>query len=327
MRYIMSLDGGGTKLNCLIADENGNFIGMGKGGPTNSNYSSYTLIEESIRSAISCALNYGNINKNDICIVNAAMIISDCWPLEAIRSILHNDVIINFLSEFDISLYAAIQEKVGGLVLSGTGSFSSVRTEKDIVTVGGWGDVLGDEGSGYYIGHKALMACAQMEDGILPYTLIKESIQEKCKIDSMKKMISELSNAPLGRQRTMIASFCPIVGCCADKGDDVAIDIIKKAAHYLAKQLITAMRRCGTYDIPVTVSGGAWKATSLFFSSLYISLAKEIPNIDLRPPLFEPVVGGILLGLSDIGFPIKENIELLKKNFDAFVYPEGLFKN
>ncbi len=326
MRYIMSLDGGGTKLNCLIADENGSFVGMGKGGPTNSFYCSHNLIEESIKSAISGALNSGSINKNDICIVNAAMIIGEKWTIEAIKSLLHEDVILNFLSEFDISLYGAIQEDFGGVVLSGTGSFVTVRTEKDLVTVGGWGDALGDEGSGYYIGHKALKACAQMEDGVLPYTLIKEHIQEKYKIDTMRKMVSELSKAPLGNQRTMIASLCPIVGWCADQGDAVAINIIKKAAYYLAIQLITAIKRCGNFDIPVTVSGGAWKTTPLFFSSLADALSKELPGIDLRSPLFEPVVGGILLGLRDIGFPVKERIEILKKNFASFVYSEGLFK-
>jgi len=325
MSYIMSLDGGGTKLNCLIADENGRLVGRGKGGPTNSNYCSLNMTEESIKSGISGALISGNINKKDICIVNAAMITGQ-WPLEVIKGILHKDVQVNFLSELDISLYGGIQEDFGGLVLSGTGSFASVRTEKDTVYVGGWGDALGDEGSGYYIGHKALKACAQMEDGILPYTLIKERIQEIYKIDTMKKMVSELSNAPLGHQRTIIASFCPIVGWCADQDDAVAISIIKKAAYYLAIQLITAVKRCGKYDIPVTVAGGAWKTTPLFFASFVDNVKKELPFVEIRQPIFEPVVGGILLGLRDIGFPVKENIELLKKSFDDFVYPESLFK-
>lgn len=324
MRYIMSLDGGGTKLNCLIADENGRLAGRGKGGPTNPNYSSRNLIEESIRSAISGALISGNINKNDICIVNASMI-TGSWPFEVIKSLLYEDITVNFLTESVVSLYGAIQEDYGGLVLSGTGSFASVRTEKEWVSVGGWGDVLGDEGSGYYIGHKALKACAQMEDGILPFTLLKERIQEIYKIDTMRKMISELSNAPFGHQRTMIASFCPIVGWCADQGDTVSIGIIKKAAHYLAIQLVAAAKKCGKYDIPVTISGGAWKTTPLFFTSFSEELNKELSLVDIRKPIFEPVVGGILLGLRDIGFPVKENIDVLKKEFEAYVYPEGLF--
>lgn len=326
MNYIMSLDGGGTKLNCLIADENGTLVGRGKGGPTNSNYSTRNLIEESIKTAITGALISGNINKYDICIVNAAMITGGQWSSEVIKSLLYENIIVNFFTESMVSLYGAIQEEYGGVVLSGTGSFASVHTEKEAVIVGGWGDALGDEGSGYYIGHKALKACAQMEDGIIPYTLIKEHIQEIYKIDTMRKMVSELSNAPFGHQRTMIASFCPIVGRCADQGDVVAIGIIKKAAHYLAMQLITAVKRCGKYDVPVTVSGGAWKATPLFFASFSDYVQRELPTLEIRRPLFEPVVGGILLGLRDIGFPVKENIELLKKSFDSFVYPEELFK-
>lgn len=326
MRYIMSLDGGGTKLNCLIADEKGNLVGIGKGGPTNSNYCSPGSIEESIRSAVSGGLLSSNIDKEDVCIVNAALITNGQWPMDIIKKLLHKNVAINFFSEFVPSLYGAIQEDYGGLVLSGTGSFASVRTEKEWVFVGGWGDALGDEGSGYYIGHKALKASAQMEDGVIEYTLIKELIQEKYKIDTMRKMVSELSNAPLGRQRTMIASLCPIVGRCADQGDAVAVGIIKKAAHYLALQLITAVKRCDQYDIPITVSGGAWKTTPLFFSSFSEEVSKELPLVHIKPPLFEPVVGGILLGLRDIGFPLKENIDSLKSDFNAFSYPEGLLK-
>lgn len=326
MRYILSLDGGGTKLICLIADENGRLVGKGKGGPTNSNYSSRNLIEESIKSAILGALISGNISKNDIYIVNAAMIIAGEWPLEVIKNILYEDITVNFFAEFTISLFGAIQEDFGGLVQSGTGSFTSVRTENEWIFVGGWGDALGDQGSGYYIGHKALKACAQMEDSILPYTMIKERIQEIYKIDTMRNIVSEICNAPLGHQRTMIASFCPIVGWCANQGDAVSIGIIKKAAHYLALQLITSVNKCGKYDIPLTVSGGAWKTTPLFFASFVDNVKKELPLVEIRQPIFEPVVGGILLGLRDIGFPVKENIELLKKSFDDFVYPESLFK-
>jgi N-acetylglucosamine kinase-like BadF-type ATPase len=326
MGYIMSLDGGGTKLNCLVANEYGILVGIGKGGPTNSNYSSLSLIEESIKSAVSGALTSGNIDKNDVCTVNASLIMSGQWPKEVIKKLLHENVEINFFPEFVPSIYGAIQEDYGGLALSGTGSFASVRTKNQWITVGGWGDALGDEGSGYYIGHKALKACAQVEDGVLPDTLIKKQIQEIYKIDTMRKMVSELSNAPLGHQRTMIASFCPIVGWSADRGDAVAAGIIQKAAHDLALQLITAVKRCGKFNIPITVSGGAWKATPLFFSSFSEEIRQELPCVDIRPPLFEPVVGGILLGLRDLGFPVKENIETLKKTFNSFAYPERLFK-
>jgi len=65
---------------------------------------------------------------------------------------------------------------------------------------------------------------------------------------------------------------------------------------------------------------------STFFASFSDALRRELPSVEIRKPLFEPVVGGILLGLRDIGFPVKENIELLKETFNSFVYTEGTFR-
>ncbi len=322
MRYVMALDGGGTKLNCLIADENGNLVGVGRGGPTNPNYSTRMNIEESILTAVSGALTAGGMDTREICTVNATLIIGEQWPTDLLKKLLHKNVSVCYLNEMAISLYGAIQEEYGGLALAGTGSFASVRTEKDWVFVGGWGNAFGDEGSGYYIGQKALRVCAQIEDGIIPHSLIWERVKETYKIRNMREMIAQLNQALPGRQRTLIASVCPIAGWCADQGDEAAIDIFKKAAFHLARQLKTAEGRCGKYDIPVTVAGGAWKATPVFFAAFKEEFKKQLPLSEVKMPLFEPVVGGILLGLRDMGYEVKENIGILKKNFIDFVYDE-----
>jgi N-acetylglucosamine kinase-like BadF-type ATPase len=124
----------------------------------------------------------------------------------------------------------------------------------------------------------------------------------------------------------VIASICSIAGWCADRGDPAAADIFGKAAFHLARQLRTAAERCGNHRIPVTVSGGAWKATPLFFQAFSHSLKQELPLAELRRPLFEPVVGGVLLGLRDEGFPVRERIGELKRNFSDYAYDEKNFR-
>jgi N-acetylglucosamine kinase-like BadF-type ATPase len=322
MRYILSLDGGGSKLNCLIADENGNLVGAGRGGPTNSFYCTEKSIVESILSAISGALTAGKVDGKDITLVHATLIASGQQLVETIRGQLHENVEIKYLSEPVISLYGAIQEEYGGLVLSGTGSFASVITGNGTACVGGWGDVFGDEGSGYYIGHQALRLCAYIDDGVLPHSLIIDRVMESYNLQSMRDMIAILQNAPSELRRTMIAAVCPIVGWCADRGDAAAVSIFKDAAFHLVRQLKTVMGKWGTYEIPISVSGGAWKASPVFFSAFKEEMENEMPMAEVRAPLFEPVVGSILLGLKDFGYPARENLEYLKKSFSSFTYPK-----
>jgi N-acetylglucosamine kinase-like BadF-type ATPase len=331
MNYVMSLDGGGSKLACLIADEHGNIAGKSIQGPSNSNYDSRSAIVATLQSAMAAALADGHMQGTEISVVYAAIpaALSDLDDL--IRSFLGGDSAVSLVTEFATSLYGAIQERYGGLVQAGTGSFAEVRTETSAYRVGGWGAWIGDEGSGTYIGKQALTACVHMADGRGADTMLKKRIFNEWHIenDNLEQLVDQLHRGSPADQRALISSLCPLVGRCAAEEDAVARDIVSSAGIRLAEQMTAALRRCGdNHAVTITAAGGVWKSHPLVYQSFVTALQAEFPHIRIAPPLFEPAVGGLLLGLSELGIPIKERLDTYREtmadyrldNKDYFTY-------
>jgi glucosamine kinase len=313
MNYVMSLDGGGSKLACLIADEQGNIVGKSIQGPSNSYYDSRPAIISNVQSAIAAALADGQLDGTRISVVYAAMpaVLSDLDDL--IHNFLGGGSAVSLVTEFAMSLYGAIQERYGGLVQAGTGSFAEVRTETGAYRVGGWGGWIGDEGSGTYIGKQALTACVHMADGRGADTMLKKRIFTEWHIenDNLEQLVDQLHKGSPAGQRALISSLCPLVGRCATEGDTVARDIVSSAGIRLAEQMTAALRRCGdNHAVTVTAAGGVWKSHPLIYQSFATALQREFPHILIVPPLFEPAVGGLLLGLSELGIPVKERLNI-----------------
>jgi N-acetylglucosamine kinase-like BadF-type ATPase len=327
MKYVMSLDGGGSKLLCLIADQNGNLVGKGRGGPTNANFSEAEDVEKSLMAGISQALGQSKVNSCDVLSVNSAIIsYGREWLIQVIGKLFCQQTGIHSHAEFTLSLFGAIQQEYGALVQSGTGSFAAVCTEKGCSVAGGKGCVAGDEGSGFYIGSKALIACARMDDGLGPVTMLMERLLDFMKVKHLWDILSELNRAPIDKQRATIASFCPLVGTCAGEGDEVAVNILQRAGRHLAKLILSTFKKAGIHDeLPITVSGGAWKTSPLLFRSFSEHVRNELPSVRILPPMFEPSAGGILLGLRDIGFPVMYRLDELQIKLTEFVYPKKLF--
>ena len=326
MKYVLGLDGGGTKLMCMLADETGRLVGTSVAGPTNSHFNLPEEIDASITQAISDVLSKHNVDKRDVSVVYGAMPVEKDTALPPIVKNLHDGVSVKLCTEFVMSLYGAIQEDFGALVQAGTGSFAAVRTQRSEKYVGGWGSLLGDEGSGYDIGRKALIACARMEDGRGAYTSLKASVLSHFRQRDMAHIVRLLHGVSAGRQRTLIASLCPLVGRCAGDGDRVALGILEDAAEQLALQAVTVLRQPGVDDgFPLTVAGGVWKTNALLFKRFASIVKQHVPHVNVIPPAFEPVVGGILLGLRDLGFPVKAHMAELRRNFAAFAPDADLF--
>jgi N-acetylglucosamine kinase-like BadF-type ATPase len=326
MRFVVGLDGGGSKLLCVLADETGRFVGASLAGPTNSNFNTPEEIDYAISSAISEVLTQHGVDKGDVVIVYGAMPVETQLVQSVIVRNLHEGVTVHVCQEFVLSLFGAIQEDFGALVQAGTGSFTTIRTRFVEKTVDAWGTIIGDEGSGYDIGRKVLIACAKMEDGRGEFTSLLGQVLLHWSQEDMRHLAEWIYRTPVGNQRTLIASLCPIVGKCAAEGDQVSIDIIDYAAEMLGLQAVTALKQPGVDDgFPVTVAGGVWKTSPRLFNGFAMQVTRKFPQVSILPPLFEPVIGGVLLGLRDIAFPVKERIADLRQNYASFALAPELW--
>jgi N-acetylglucosamine kinase-like BadF-type ATPase len=180
MRYVLGVDGGGSKVTCLAANEEGRLLGYGRGGGVNTNYVLRQEAMDSLESAINTALKEANLRGEQIetLCISAPMgpdtlenVIEECGIKHVIR-----------VAEGETPRWAArfwIDGRVGVTVDAGTGSLARgwARDGRE-VGAGGWGAALGDEGSGYWISFKAMQAVLQAHDGRIEETMLTKAVLE-----------------------------------------------------------------------------------------------------------------------------------------------------
>ncbi|PFG30693.1 N-acetylglucosamine kinase [Paramicrobacterium agarici] len=189
----------------------------------------------------------------------------------------------------------SLAEEDGINVVAGTGSMTyGVRRDRD-VRVGGWGELLGDEGSGYWIGLEALTAFTRMSDGRLPRTDLYEAVRNVVDVANDLDVIDVVSSQ-WEASRARIASLAPIVAAAADRGDIVARGILERAARQLVELVDTARANLGFTPgeiVPVSYSGGVFKISAIR-RTVTTELQSRSVDYDFRPPRLSPVVGSAL---------------------------------
>jgi N-acetylglucosamine kinase-like BadF-type ATPase len=185
---------------------------------------------------------------------------------------------IHIESDSTITLQAAYPEEhlSGLLVIAGTGSVYLARTtDGEVVKTGGWGRVLGDEGSGYWIGLQALKHYCKALDGMEEQGALFEAISEQ---------LEELTGGDMAQLRSQLyanqlkpSEFAPIVFDLISK-DEVAHLITVEATNHLARHIEALCEqvadRC---DSNIVIHGGLFNST--FFQA---ALADQVASYELR---------------------------------------------
>jgi N-acetylglucosamine kinase-like BadF-type ATPase len=147
----------------------------------------------------------------------------------------------------EAAFFDAFGDGPGVLLISGTGSIVWARNSSGgVVRVGGWGERLGDEGSGFAIGMSALRAVARGEDGRGPATALRRLVLEHLSLDGPEGLISWTALASKGD----VAALVPLVSRAASEADPVAMSILDVAVSDLGAHLGTALHRTGPWPEP-----------------------------------------------------------------------------
>lgn len=154
---------------------------------------------------------------------------------------------------------AALEDAFGGgpglLLIAGTGSIAWGRAaDGRTARAGGWGALLGDEGSGYALGLEALRAVARAHDGRGPDTQLLEPVLRAAGAADPESLIHWAATAA----KAEIAALAPLVAAVAASPDAVAAGILDQAAHDLARHIAALHRRLGPWPAPapVALAGG-----------------------------------------------------------------------
>lgn len=151
-------------------------------------------------------------------------------------------------------LLSALPEQVGVALIAGTGSIAVGRSAAgEVGRVGGWGHLLGDEGSGYDIGRRALMAAARAADGRGAPTLLLPRILSAWRLADALDVIGRVYQR---EDKGSIAQLAPLALQTAWEGDDVARRIVSDAVEELALAATTLGRRLAFGDAPLPLALG-----------------------------------------------------------------------
>ena len=194
----------------------------------------------------------------------------------------------------------------GVVVIAGTGSIAYGENRLgETARAGGWGWRLGDEGSGYTIGLKAIMAALRAHDGRGPETLLKRKIVAHLGLDSIDGIIDWVYEP--GREPKDIAYLVPLIREAEAVGDDAAALVMAEAGAELGLVVNAVIRRLGlTGGFLVSLNGGVFKQPSGYIMAFEEVVRREAPECALIRPRMPPLLGSGLLALKSIGVAVDE---------------------
>lgn len=185
----------------------------------------------------------------------------------------------------EIALEAAFEGESGIVLISGTGSVSLARTEDgEFLRAGGWGYLIGDEGSGYVIGSMGLRALAHAFDGG-PETSLTDILAESRQVTTAEDLI-----ALVYEEKVPLQKFAPLVIQAAREGDEIAGRIVQDQTRQLAKQVRWLENRCSSIKPQVALLGGLANEAH-YRNALEEALKSEMPDWGVIEPKNRPVVG------------------------------------
>lgn len=287
--YFLGVDGGGTRTTCVVADLYGNITARACGNSINYNSVGFIAARSNMRAIMKEI--YAQMGTH--CMFKCAFIgmsaISERASQEETEAFA-TGVIDAAVVIMDSDVYIALAAMGTGFecaaAISGTGSMVAGRNSQSaVIHTGGWGYILGDEGSGYKIALDALQAAVRSHEGSCEPTALKEELYDFCGSDDMDGIIEAFYNPPM--ERSAIAAFTPRVFKCADKGDGVALDIITANAAALAQTSFALLK-----DLPLCKAFGLWggvfQHNELYRRIFTELLHKQYPHIQAellsRPP-------------------------------------------
>jgi N-acetylglucosamine kinase-like BadF-type ATPase len=299
MNYFIGIDGGGTKTKASLINENLGVISEGIGGPSNFLVFDINEVANSLVQLVLDVCEKGNIEiekvKSILLGTAGAGRKDDAERLEnVVRKIAaEKNVKINIFkveSDARIALEGAFSGKPGSILIAGTGSIMFGKDSKENVhRVGGFGRILGDEGSGFKIGLAGLSAIAKAFDKRNSGTLLTELIKNEFNINDSVQLINEVY-----KNNFDIPKIAPLVIKAAEENDKICKEIIDSQIDELVEHIIAMKPKINEETLSVSLIGGTI-TTDNYFATLFQSIAKKIPNVKIVKAELSPDVGAALM--------------------------------
>lgn len=283
IKYLLGIDGGGTKTEFLLCDLNGNEIKrifLGASNPVSSD------IEKTFE-----ILNNGILS---ICNGIDISEISVFAGIAGIKSGNRQNLINEFLSHFgfasydcasdiDLALEIALKDENGTAVIMGTGIVAYSRSDGNLYRCGGRGYLIDKGGSGFHYGSDALNCAFEYIDGTGGSETVLKLVETK-----LGKKIEESVTEIYSGGAAYIASFAPVIFEAYKLGDSAAYEIIEHNVSETVKIINGARKKLNKHDNKIIICGGLCKQKEIF----YPFFMKHFDDKTTLIFLDEPMVNG-----------------------------------
>lgn len=286
MKFFLGIDGGGTKTDAVIIDDDERVVGAGLSTGSNASFTSREAAKRSFTDAIGQALTAGNLKPEDIARAGCTF---GALAHEAFRDVGLTVEPVS-IGETSVSFErAGVSDRIGVALIAGTGSSCSGRSGNgEIGCAGGWGAVLGDDGSAYDIGRTAIRRVIWAEEGRVPPTLLTRKALEYFRVPRPRGIVGRLTGTAVNQ--ALVAGFAVRVSEAAQEGDESAAQILTDAGRELADMALFVAGKLfePDEDFPLVLAGGVFNAGELVIEQIRTPFSERFPcsrilRAEMRP--------------------------------------------
>lgn len=287
MNYIIGVDGGGTKTEAVAYDLEGNVLGKSLTGFANLINGKEEALKN-IVSAIKELTDKYELSKLDGLYLGIAGAETGD-NLEVIKATITKEIGVTpvVVNDGELALRAMLKGEDGILTIAGTGSIAFGINKDKSERCGGWGHILGDEGSGYKLSIEAIKNMIYEKDNSLEKSKLTIKLMEKINI----KEIDDVIGFVYSSSKDKIAIGGPVVSMLAEEGDKLAIEILENEAKALAKTTENVYRKLGFEKCSIGLVGGVVRKSSIFRATFEKALKENINVISFIDEDVSPAKG------------------------------------
>lgn len=295
---VLGIDAGGTKTICQLSDAAGTVLNEARGPGAGLHVMADAAVARTLGDVITRTLRTSDQSPAALCIGMAG--VDRPGEPERVSSIVRGivpEARVLVVSDALIALEAGAPEAAGVVLIAGTGSMAFGRdADGRAARAGGWGYVLSDEGSGYWMGREALRAVMRAADRRGPDTALTPLVLAHWSADRPHDLVEKVYGGD--PKPATVAALASLVERAADGGDAVAREIISRGAWELATAAVSVHGRLGLTQAPTVLAGNLFRAMPSLRTSVAAHLEARLPGSEVRPLTTEPVVGAVRLALA-----------------------------
>lgn len=272
MMYVIGVDGGGTKTEAVAYNLNEDIIKSSLTGYGNLLNGKDEALKNIINSITEITEELGTENLKGIYLGIAGSEVGENSQIikAAVEAKFDTEIVV--MNDSELALKALLRGEDGILTIAGTGSIAFGINGENQWKAGGWGHLLGDEGSAYKISIEGLKNMIFENDNNLPLGSLSKEILKFLNIDSVDDIVGFVYS----RAKDEIAKIAQVVSIVAEEGDEIAKSILVKEGTDLGKSTEQVFKRLKFEKCSIGLVGGVIKKSKIFRDAFEAHLDKTI---------------------------------------------------